>query len=152
MKDIILGLGNPILKDDGIGIYVAARLKAERPDLNVREVSASGIDLIEQILDFRKAIIIDSIITGKQPLGYVQVFQSEDFKKETPSHIHSIDLISALEIAKQYDLKIPEETFFLGIEVKDNASFEERFSLEIDALKDVIYYQVKDKVLKILEG
>ncbi len=67
MKTIILGLGNPILSDDGVGNRVALELEdrvAERQDVAVMETSMSGLSLIDLLAGYDKAIIVDAIQTA----------------------------------------------------------------------------------------
>jgi len=66
MKEIILGIGNPILSDDGIGIYIARKLKEENPNWEIVETSDAGFRLIDLIIDYERAIFIDSVKTGKK--------------------------------------------------------------------------------------
>ena len=61
MKTLILGIGNPILTDDRVGIKIARKLKEEKPELEVVETSESGISLLDFIVGYNKLIIIDSI-------------------------------------------------------------------------------------------
>jgi hydrogenase maturation protease len=61
MKTVILGLGNPILTDDAVGIKIAQKLQEENPKLEVIETSEAGIALLDLITGYDKLIIIDSI-------------------------------------------------------------------------------------------
>ena len=71
MKTIILGLGNPILSDDGVGNRVALELEdklAQRQDVTVIETSMSGLSLIDMLAGYDKAIIVDAIQTTEGKL------------------------------------------------------------------------------------
>jgi hydrogenase maturation protease len=61
MKTVILGLGNPILTDNAVGIKIAQKLKEESSKLEVIETSEAGIALLDLIMGYDKLIIIDSI-------------------------------------------------------------------------------------------
>lgn len=61
MKTVILGLGNPILTDDAIGIRIAQKLKEKKPKLEVIETSEAGMALLDLITGYDKFIIIDSM-------------------------------------------------------------------------------------------
>ena len=54
MKMLILGVGNPILTDDGVGIKIAHKLKERNPELEVVETSEAGIALLELIAGYDK--------------------------------------------------------------------------------------------------
>lgn len=63
MKTLVLGMGNPILCDDGVGIRVARVLleKPQLPDVTIEEFSLAGMDLLELLSGYDRAIIIDAI-------------------------------------------------------------------------------------------
>lgn len=68
-KTLVLGLGNPILSDDGVGLRVAAGLEGRLGEgVTVIEASLAGLDLLELLSGYDRAIIIDAIQTeGGQP-------------------------------------------------------------------------------------
>ena len=61
---LILGIGNPILRDDGVGIRIAQKLREENPELEVIETSEVGISLLKLVVGYDKLIIVDSTKTG----------------------------------------------------------------------------------------
>ena len=70
MKTLVLGLGNPLVSDDSVGLRVAAELKpllADRPDVDVDEDYWGGLRLMERMVGYRRAIVIDAICTGAEP-------------------------------------------------------------------------------------
>ena len=67
MKTLILGLGNPLVTDDSVGLRVAEQLKpllADRPEVEVAEDYWGGLRLMERMIGFDRAIVIDAICTG----------------------------------------------------------------------------------------
>ncbi len=152
MSNVIIGIGNTILSDDRIGIYIAERLKKELKDAEVQTSSSSGLNLMDHILGYERAIFIDSIKTGTGCLGQTSVYNMDDFENSTPFSIHTTDLINAIKICRRYGLDVPEQIFFIGIEVKDNSTFTESFSRQIDSMKDSIHKMVKEKIRDIMKG
>ena len=69
MNTLILGIGNLILTDDGVGIKIAQRLKEERPELEVVETGEAGLTLLDLITGYDRLIIIDSIKTEQGNRG-----------------------------------------------------------------------------------
>ncbi len=63
---IVLGIGNPILKDDSVGIKIARRLKDRVPGLEVVETAEVGLTLFDYAVNHDRLIIIDSIKAGKR--------------------------------------------------------------------------------------
>jgi hypothetical protein len=67
---IIIGLGNPIVSDDSVGVCAARRLdkvKEVREVADVHEVYAGGLRLLDVLVGYKRAIIIDAMQTGIQP-------------------------------------------------------------------------------------
>ncbi|MCK4338899.1 MAG: hypothetical protein KAW87_02775 [Candidatus Cloacimonetes bacterium] len=50
MKTLVLGLGNPILTDDGVGIRIANEIKKNCKDIDVIEASAAGLRIIDDVI------------------------------------------------------------------------------------------------------
>ena len=63
-KTLVIGLGNPIVSDDGVGLRVVQRLKtilADRDDVDVREDYRGGLQLMERMIGYERAIVVDAI-------------------------------------------------------------------------------------------
>ena len=59
MKTLVLGLGNPLVSDDSVGLRVAAELKsrlADRPEINVDEDYWGGLRLMERLVGYQRAV------------------------------------------------------------------------------------------------
>ena len=79
MKTLVLGLGNPILSDDGIGCHVAKFLKdrLKEPGVDVMEASLAGLDFLDLLTAYDRAIIIDAIQTGEGTAGQIYRMEPE---------------------------------------------------------------------------
>jgi len=69
VKTLVLGLGNTILSDDGVGIHIARRIKEKLPGIDVIEASAAGFRVVDEIIGYDKLILIDSIRTKNGQSG-----------------------------------------------------------------------------------
>ena len=70
MKTLVLGLGNPVLTDDSVGLKVVEQLRpmlSSRPDLEVDEDYWGGLRLMERLIGFDRAVLVDAICTGAPP-------------------------------------------------------------------------------------
>jgi len=128
-KILILGIGNPLLSDDGAGICVAARLKEEldRPDVTVLETATAGLSLLDFLTGYDKAIIIDAIQTVGGTPGQIYKLTPEAF--DTAEHItspHGIDFRTALELGHKLGLNLPSEIIVYAIEAADVTTFSEK--------------------------
>lgn len=127
-KILILGIGNPLLSDDGAGIYVAAELKEkfDHPDVTVLETATGGLSLLDFLTGYDKAIIIDAIQTVGGTPGQIYRLTPEAF--DTAEHIispHGIDFRTALELGKKLGLHLPNEIVIYAIEAADVSTFGE---------------------------
>jgi hydrogenase maturation protease len=135
MKTLVLGLGNPILSDDGVGIKVAHEVANQfnSPQVTVAETSAAGLSLLDSIVGYDKVIIIDAIQTKKGQAGQIYRMKSEDFSfAKRFSSPHQINLVTALELGKMLGLAMPQKITIFAIEAKDIASFSEKCTPEVE--------------------
>ncbi|HTQ10571.1 MAG TPA: hydrogenase maturation protease [Fimbriimonadaceae bacterium] len=120
MRTLVLGLGNELLADDGVGIAVARLLRSRLGGAaEVKTASVSGIALLEFFLDYDRAIIIDAVQTGKHRPGE---FFDIDPKRLPPCIApspHYTGLPEMFDIARKLDLKFPRDVKIVAIEVED---------------------------------
>ena len=133
MRTLILGIGNPILTDDGVGIRIAQKLKEEKPYLDTIETSEAGMALLDLIVGYDKLIIVDSIITKKGKPGDLYRLELEDLKPMmNSSSSHSIDIATAIKIGERLGYKLPGSVSIYAVEIKDNTTFGERCTQEVE--------------------
>ncbi len=132
MKTLILGLGNPILTDDSIGIKIAQKIKEENPGLQVAETSEAGLALLDHALGYDKLIIIDSIKTEQGKPGELYKLELEDLKPAMDfSSSHSIDIATVFKLGQELGYKMPKYISLYAVEIKDNLTFEEECTEEV---------------------
>ena len=133
MNTLVLGIGNPILTDDGVGIKIAQKLKEEKPRLEVIMTSEAGIILLELLVGYKKLIIIDSIKTEKGKPGDLYKLGLEDLKPAKGfSSSHGIGIATAFELGKGLGYKMPKYISIYAVEIKDNTTFGEKCTEEIE--------------------
>ena len=132
MDTLILGIGNPILTDDRVGIKIARKLKEEKPELEVVETSEAGIALLDLIVGYNKLIIIDSIKTEKGKPGDLYKLELEDLKPAKDfSSSHGIGIATAFELGQRLGYSMPRHTSIYAVEIKDNTTFGEKCTREV---------------------
>lgn len=132
MKTLILGLGNPIVTDDGVGIEIAKKIGEEKPDLEVVETSEAGLALLDYIAGCDKLVIIDSIKTEKGRPGDLYKIELGDLNATTDlSCSHGVDLASVFEVGEGLSCKMPQSVSIYAVEVKDNSTFGEGCTTEV---------------------
>jgi hydrogenase maturation protease len=132
MKTLILGIGNPILTDDGVGIKIARQIKEADPELEVVETSEAGIALLDLISGYDKVVIIDSIKTGQGKAGELYKLELADLGHPVYfASSHGIDIPTAVELGRLAGYPVPEHICVYAVEVKDNSSFSEVCTQEV---------------------
>ena len=133
-KTLILGLGNSLLCDDGVGIYVADELKnrVDRPEITVMETGVAGLSLLDLLVGYDRAIIVDAIQTVGGKAG--QIYRLEPKAFDTALHTassHGIDFTTALEFGKKLGLSLPQQIVIFAIEASDIRTFSEECTPEV---------------------
>jgi len=152
-KILILGIGNEILSDDGIGIRLVKDLAgtSEWKNFEYLTCSCGGLEIVEYIKDYRRVIIIDSIITGKGKPGDIFHFTPANFRETCNlSNLHDVNFITALGIGEKIGLKIPSDIHIIAIEITENSKFSENLSPSLDSMYTVILVKVEQEIKKIL--
>lgn len=143
MKTLILGLGNLILSDDGVGIKVTQKIKETKPALEVMGTCESGITLLDHIVGYDKLVIIDSIKTEQGKPGDVYKLELKDFKPAMDVSLsHGMDIATAFEVGGGLGCKMPQSVSIYAIEIKDNLTFAEECSEEVGEKIPLIAKQI----------
>jgi hydrogenase maturation protease len=148
MRALVLGIGNPILSDDGVGIRVAREVEQNLndPHVTVSETSAAGLSLLDSMLGYDKVIIVDAIQTKEGKAGQVYRMKPEDFSSaKRLSSPHQINLVTALELGKMLNLTMPREIAVFAVEAKDIATFSEKCTPKVEkAIPEVVKMVLED--------
>ena len=132
MRTIVVGLGNPILSDDSVGIKAAAlarELLAGRPGVEVVEAYAGGLRLMEALAGYDRAVIVDAVKTGDAPPGTLLLFRAgEGAGTRNLLCAHDSDLETSLRVGRELGLRLPGEIDIIGIEAADVETFSEELS------------------------
>ncbi len=134
MKTLILGLGNPILSDDGVGIWVAKALEGRlnQQEITVMETSMAGLNLLDLLVNFDRAIIIDAIQTVEGKVGQIYRLEPEAFNATRhAASPHDVNFATALELGNQLGLALPQQIDIFAIEVADTSTFSEECTPDV---------------------
>jgi len=136
MKTIVIGVGNPILQDDGVGLHVieALRLQIHDPKVTVETATTGGLNLLDMIRGYEKVILIDAVRQNECKTGEVKRFTLSDFHSVHSCNPHDVSLSEALQLARQLGEKhIPSNIILFGITVKCTYEFGEQLSNSVAA-------------------
>jgi len=153
-KTLVLGLGNPIVSDDGVGIYAVRELLKHFSDediikysVDVKEASVGGFDLVDLISGYERVIIIDAIKTGRNPPGYILKLRADDIITTFRlAYIHEIDLPMALELGRKLNLSMPEKIIILAVEAENLDTFSDKLTAEVEKVIPEVIEMILDLI------
>ena len=136
MRTLVLGIGNPFLGDDGIGFDIAQELARVIKDENVdvKDASLPGLNLLELIVGYDKAIIIDAIMTEHGEVGEIYRLKPENFVKTVhpTSSAHDVNLATAIEIGRRsLAEQMPAEIIVFAVEIREVTGFTEEMTTKV---------------------
>ncbi|MBI3987502.1 MAG: hydrogenase maturation protease [Lentisphaerae bacterium] len=137
MKTIVVGMGNPVLTDDGVGMEVARQVRQagnSDSDAEVVELCAGGLRIMEAVAGYDRAILVDAMTTGNWVPGTVRRLRMEEARlTRNGSCIHDTGLVEALEIGRLAGVRVPDDVRIVGIEVEDATTFGETLTAAVAA-------------------
>jgi hydrogenase maturation protease len=144
---LIVGLGNPILGDDGVGWRVVEEVSAQcniplgdaalappptgKPaPVSIERYSLAGLSLMERLIGYDRVILVDSLNTGQHPQGNVVTFTLADLTDLTYGHsasAHDVSLKNALKMGRSMGEALPadEHVHIVAIEAAHVYDFKE---------------------------
>jgi hydrogenase maturation protease len=130
-RTLVMGMGNPYLRDDAVGIRLAAFLRGrlgEAPGRSwLEECSAGGLEILDRVTGHDRLVLLDSIRAGGEPGSWYR-FDGRSLR-ETMNlrNVHDTNLGTALELGRRLGLRLPsdEEVHVFAVEVEDNRTFDD---------------------------
>ena len=142
-KTLVIGLGNPILGDDGVGWRVVEQVEIRlmiddsfgNKEIEFDYLSLGGLSLMERMEGYRDVVVVDSIMTGSKPNGTIYSLPLSKLPNLQAGHttaIHDASLATALELGRQMGLELPDDIWVVAIEAEYVYDFSDRLSPEIE--------------------
>jgi hydrogenase maturation protease len=130
MKTLILGLGNPILTDDGVGIHVvrAVAARCQVDGVALAEASVGGLRLLDAIADYERVVMVDAIQTRDGKTGDIYCLHPNGLRASLHSgSTHDLSLAGALALGRGMGMTLPDDEaiVIIAIEVEDVLTFGE---------------------------
>lgn len=118
---LILGIGNLLLRDEGVGVHVAQKMMEMElpPGIEVMDGGTMGMNLLYHIENRDRVIVVDTVMVGDPP-GTIYRFTDESLVQNKPMlrTAHGIDFTDVIRTAEMLGTK-PKEIIFVGIEPAD---------------------------------
>jgi len=138
-RTVVLGLGNPVLRDDGVGLAVATELKrllAEAPvrGVDVLASTRAGFELIDLLRGYTRAIILDCIVLPDPQPGRVCRLTLDDVSGcARLVNAHEMSVGTAFRLAEQMGIPMPVEVEIIAVEAGDTSTIAEGLSPAVQA-------------------
>ena len=133
MKTIVIGLGNPILGDDGVGWIVAEQVSHQIDSdlqVDVNYLSLGGIHLMEHLIGYERVILIDSFFSDGEP-GSIQVSRLSEMPNYSAFHMtsaHDTSLQNAMKLGEDLGETLPDDVLVVGISIRHVYDFSQELS------------------------
>jgi hydrogenase maturation protease len=142
-------MGNPILRDDGFGPRLIEELceHINDPAITLKETSLSGVNLMEMLIGFDRAIIIDTIQSGGRP-GKIYRLTTQDFgipQKDAFSE-HNMSLFQSIEMGKRLELHMPNQIVIIAVEAENVTDFGESLTPAVEKAVPGVIKQVLEEL------
>jgi len=142
MKTLILGLGNDLFGDDGVGLHVVRRLKdlknRDEPGnglllkgVDLLECSLTGLKLLDVLEGYDRVIMIDTIKKDHPVTGKISILREQDLRHIPGPSPHYVSVPQALEIGRHSGMQVPHRIDVIAVEAKDLYSMGEGLTPEM---------------------
>jgi hydrogenase maturation protease len=157
MRTLVLGMGNPILCDDAVGIRLARALQQEAEgfaDVDyVVDCSVGGLNILDLVTGYDRLIVFDSIRGWGGPPGAWYAMTGESFRETMNlTNVHDANFTTALELGRQMGTHLPgpEDVHIFAVEIVDNMTFSESMTPEMEAAYPALRAAVVREALALL--
>lgn len=145
---LVVGLGNPILGDDGVGWRVIDELdRLDHGEASLQQACVGGVSLMEILVGYRRAIIVDAIIDPEAQPGSVWCRPLAEVETRVASHLdstHDAPLPAALEAGRAMGAELPADIDVVGIVIERGDVFGEQLSDVVEAAVPVAAAAVEE--------
>jgi hydrogenase maturation protease len=138
-RTVVLGLGNPVLRDDGVGLVVAAavlRLLEQTPvqGVDVLASTRAGFELLDLLRGYRRAILIDCLTRPDPVPGRVHRLSLDDVAGSARLvNAHDLSVGNAFGLADRLGIPMPQEVDIVAVEGGDTQTFAEGLTPDVAA-------------------
>jgi hydrogenase maturation protease len=149
---IIIGIGNPVLTDDSVGLKIADRLRDRLrgwPGVDVTQLCCGGINLMEAMTGYDRAIIIDAMTGGGGKAGTVYEFGPAGLSQSRNTWSgHDASLQVAMALGSTVGLRLPAHVHIWAVEAYDVCTYSEQLTPDVERAVPLVV----DNVVRDLES
>jgi len=143
---VVVGIGNPYLQDDRVGLVVVEQLRQAGVPCRIDVVYTTGLEVLDRIRGFERAIIVDACTLGHPP-GTILEVDVEALCASTRNSSHTLTLGTTLKTGFLcFPNDMPADTRILLIEGKEIMAFNPQMSPEVEAAVVLVVARIKSLV------
>jgi hydrogenase maturation protease len=134
-RTALVGFGNPFYGDDAIGPVVARRIYESLPQrehIDLLELSTSDFGMMERLLGYQRAVIVDALVDEQAEVGTVRSIELSESSSNGHISPHTGGFGAALALARKLGLGVPAEIALYGVVIREPQSFSDRMSEELE--------------------
>ena len=148
---VIVGLGNPLLTDDAVGVRAAEQL-AERlagTSVDVVQSAWGGMRFVDLLAGYDRAVIVDAIEWRKGPPGTIYRL-TPDVAIPTLRAVsyHDVSLGTAMALGRTLDIPLPAEIVFFAVEAQETRAFGEQLTPAVEAALPELVRRVEAQLMQ----
>jgi hydrogenase maturation protease len=137
VRILILGLGNPLISDDGVGVWVVEHLRRQvlPPGVELQEAGTAGLAILDLVVGHDRLVVVDAIDASLEP-GTVLELDRSDLEQLGGRHLtspHDADLLTTLKLGHELGLPMPAEIACVAVQVADIVTLAERCTPKVEA-------------------
>ena len=148
---LVLGLGNDILGDDAVGLRIARELqRLLPPEGNAEAVESAemGLSLLDLIVGYQKLVLVDSVKSGRAPVGTIHDLPVNDLEILPLMAPHFFGIGEILSLGRQLALPMPRKVRVCAIEVEDPFTVRDTMTPALEAA----FPRLVEAILKTVAG
>lgn len=137
---IVVGIGNPLLKDDRAGLEVVQALAAQNPYVDTAELYSVGFDVLDTIFGYESAVIVDACQMGYPPGTILEMTPDELFTDEHIANSHAVTLGSTLRTGQMvFPDKMPADLKLILVQAENMTCFSKKCSPKVaQAVQEIV--------------
>jgi hydrogenase maturation protease len=147
-RTVVLGLGNPVLSDDAVGLAVVSALRkllmtAPIPGVDVLASTRAGFELIDLLRDYGRAILVDCVTMPDSRPGSVRRLSLDDVAGSSRLvNVHELSVGVAFRLAERMGIRMPTEIEILAVEAADTCTIAEGLTPAVEAAVDPLSCEI----------
>ena len=148
---LILGLGNPILSDDGVGLLLTEKLEGKFPGVDTASLTLAGMELLDILAGYDHVFLIDAATgTGGEPGELKEISNGKGALHLFTSH--GANFFDLLKVGRDMGLKMPEPTAVFGIEIGNATDFGTALSPALQSALPSLEEAITERIRGIIDS